>query len=272
MNRLSLEKRARILACLVEGNSIRGTVRLTGASKNTVVKLLSEVGAMCIWYMDEKFRDLTSTRVEVDEVWTYCWRKEYTVPAERKGEIGVGDVYVWTALDPDSKLLFSYLAGRRDSQHANAFMEDVASRLKGRVQICADGFAPYRDAIELAFAGNVDFGQVVKAFGNEPPGRRKRSSTACAAIARNTVTGNPQQISTSLVERQNLTMRQHMRRMMRRTTGFSRKFWNLEAALALHFAYYNLCRVHSSIRVTPAMEAGVETRIWELEDLVRLTL
>lgn len=275
MRRLSIEEQARILACLVEGNSIHSTSRLTGFARNTITKLISNLGWQCAYYLDEIFYNLPCTRVQLDEIWSFCKMKERRVPEELKGCKGFGDVYTWTALCPDTKLLFSYLVGKRDMEHAKFFLHDVASRLRNRVQITSDGFKPYMDAVEEAFGGNVDYAMVVKSYGgvrHGPNGPRKCRQRECSSIAITRVSGNPnpKDISTSLVERQNLTMRMGMRRFTRRTNAFSKKFWNLECAVAIHFMYYNFARIHKTLRVTPAMEAGIAKSVWSLEDIVRL--
>ena len=275
MRILSIEKQARILACLVEGNSIHSTSRLTGFARNTITKLISNLGWQCALYMDEAFRNLPCVRVQLDEIWSFCKMKERRVPDALKGQVGFGDTYIWTAFCPDSKLLFSFFPGKRDMEHAKTFLHDVASRLRNRVQLTSDGFKPYLDAVEEAFGGNVDYAMVVKSYGgvrHGPNGSRKCRRTECSSIAVSRISGNPDpaHISTSLIERSNLTLRMGMRRLTRKTNGYSKKFWNLECALAIHFIYYNFARIHHTLRVTPAMEAGIAKHVWSLEEIAAL--
>lgn len=274
MNKLDTKKRAQIIGCLVEGNSIRATVRMTGAAKNTVVKLLAEVGKACADYQDKVFHDLPCTKIQCDEIWSFCYSKEKNVPADHKGEFGYGDVYTWTAIDADTKLIPSYFVGRRDAQCAHAFMTDLASRLKSRVQLTTDGHKPYLQAVEDAFGGDIDYAMLVKTYGNpqSTTDQRRYSPAECTGTEKLTVCGKPdkKEISTSYVERQNLTMRMSMRRFTRLTNGFSKKIENLEAAVALHFMHYNFCRIHKTLRVTPAMEAGITDHVWTLEEIIKL--
>jgi IS1 family transposase len=270
MNRLSIADRARIVACLVEGNSIRATVRMTGFAKNTVTKLLVELGAACIAHHDATVRGLHSKRVQCDEIWSFVGAKMKNT-SEGKVAEGWGDVWTWTALDADSKLIVSYLVGQRGPRWANAFMEDVASRIDSRIQITTDGHRAYAEAVEGAFGMDVDYAMLIKLYGNDSfdtrysPGHVTGTQTAV-------LQGNPdpKHISTSFVERQNLTMRMGMRRFTRLTNGFSKKIENHIAAIALHFMHYNFCRVHKTLRVTPAMEAGLAHHVWTIEELVGL--
>ncbi len=271
MNRLTIEKRVAVLAALVEGTSIRATCRMTGAAKNTVQKLLLEVGAACAVYQDKHLRDLNSKRLQCDEIWTYCYAKAKNVPEGLKGQFGVGDVWTWVALDADSKLAVSWLVGLRDAEWANAFMQDVAKRVKGRVQLTTDGHNAYLQAVDDAFGTEVDYAMLVKLYGTAPEAGRY-SPPECIGCRRQKILGTPDKaaISTSFVERQNLTMRMGMRRFTRLTNAFSKKIDHLEAAVALHFMYYNFVRVHQTLRVSPAMEAGVTDRLWNLGDIVDL--
>jgi IS1 family transposase len=273
MNRLPLEKRAQILGLLVEGNSLRATTRLTGASINTVTKLLVDVGTACQAYHDEHVRGLTSKRVQCDEIWSFCYAKQKNIPEHLQGVPGIGDVWTWTAIDADTKLAVSWLVGGRDAEYAKAFMHDVASRLANRVQLTTDGHGPYLVAVEDAFGADVDFAQLIKMYGQVPDAEHRYSQPKCVGSRKEPFRGSPdpKHISTSYVERQNLTMRMHMRRFTRLTNAFSKKVENHAHAVALHFMFYNFCRLHKSLRVTPAMAAGVTERLWELEDLVRLT-
>lgn len=274
MNKLDTAKRAQVIGCLVEGNSIRATVRITGAAKNTVVKLLAEVGKACADYQDKVFHDLPCTKIQCDEIWAFCYAKEKNVPADHKGEWGYGDVYTWTAIDADTKLIPSYFVGRRDAQCAHAFMTDLASRLKHRVQLTTDGHKPYLQAVDDAFGGDIDYAMLVKTYGNpqSTTDQRRYSPAECTGTEKLQICGKPdkKEISTSYVERQNLTMRMSMRRFTRLTNGFSKKIENLVAAVALHFMHYNFCRIHKTLRVTPAMEAGLTDHVWRLEEIIAL--
>jgi IS1 family transposase len=271
MNKLSNSDRARIVSALVEGNSIRATCRMTGAAKNTVTKLLADMGAVCKAYHDEHVRNVRSKRVQCDEIWSFVGMKQAQVKTMEQMEEGMGDVWTWTALDADTKLIISYLVGQRGASWANAFMEDVASRVATRIQITTDGHRAYADAVEGAFGMDVDYAMLIKIYGNDSFDR-KYSAGDCIGTQTAVLAGNPdpKHISTSFVERQNLTMRMGMRRFTRLTNGFSKKIENHEAAIALHFMHYNFCRVHKTLRVTPAMEAGLSHHVWTVEELVKL--
>lgn len=274
MNKLTMEKRSQIISCLVEGMSIRATVRITGAAKNTITKLGLELGAACRDYQDKVFRNLTCKRIQCDEIWSFCYAKEKNVPKDHKGEFGYGDVYTWTALDADTKIVPSFLVGRRDAQYAYMFMLDLADRLKNRIQLTTDGHRAYLTAVEEAFGGDIDYAMLVKTYGSPQSvtDQRRYSPAECIGIEKLPICGNPDKknISTSYVERQNLTMRMSMRRLTRLTNGFSKKVENLEAAMALYFMYYNFCRIHQTLRVTPAMEAKVTDHVWSLEEIIDL--
>lgn len=273
MNKLSLQKRAQILALLVEGNSLRSITRLTGCSINTVTKLLVDVGAACLEYQDQAMRDLPCKRLQCDEIWAFCGMKQANVPAEHEGELGYGDVWTWTAICADTKLVPSFMIGKRDAEYATAFAEDLASRLKNRAQISTDGLRLYIDAVSDAFGDQVDYAQIVKLYGNEKQeGQRRYSPAICTGVKKLRVCGDPDaaQVSTSFVERQNLTMRMGMRRFTRLTNGFSKKLQNLEHSVALHFMHYNFGRIHKTLRVTPAMEAGIADHVWTLEEIAAL--
>jgi len=275
MNRLSTEKRARIISCLVEGNSIRATVRMTGAAKNTVSKLLVDLGQACREYQDKTLVNLPCKRLQCDEIWSFCYAKQKNVPEELQDVFGYGDVWTWTAICADTKLVPSWLVANRTAESANVFMKDVASRLKNRVQITTDGYKIYVNAIEKAFGCDIDYAMLVKIYGddNKPKDAQRKYSPANYVRAEMvSVQGKPdtKHISTSYVERQNLTMRMSMRRFTRLTNGFSKKIENLDAAVALHFMYYNFARVHKSLRVTPAMEAGISDHVWSLEEIAGL--
>jgi len=272
MNKLPLEKRAQIIRCLVEGNSIRGTARLCDCVKNTVSKLLIEVGEACAAYQDAHLRDLPCKRIQVDEIWSFVGKKQRRVTRLDDNE-RVGDIWTWTAICADTKLVPSWLVGLRDGGYAMAFMDDLASRLASRVQLTSDGHRAYLEAVEGAFGGDVDYAQLVKIYGAVPENAKGRYSPAeCTGIRKRQVEGNPDpnHVSTSYAERQNLTMRMAMRRFTRLTNAFSKKVENHAHAVALHFMYYNFARVHKSLRVTPAMEAGVSGHIWDVEEIVRM--
>jgi IS1 family transposase len=274
MNRLSIEARAQIIFLLVEGNSLRSITRITGKSINTVTKLLVDVGAACAIYQNEMLRKLTCKRVQCDEIWSFCEMKEKNVPKEREGE-QIGDVYTYTAICADTKLCASFLVGRRSVEHAQTFMADLSGRLAGRVQLTTDGFKSYQDAVEIAFGGNVDFAMLVKNYANpsaQVSAERRYSPSEFMRADKRVVCGDPdmKEVSTSYVERQNLTMRMSMRRFTRLTNGFSKKMYNLECAVALHFMYYNFGRIHKTLRVTPAMEAGISDHVWSLEEIAAL--
>ena len=273
MNKLSIEKRAQIINCLVEGNSLRSTSRMAGVSINTVTKLLVDVGKACVEYQDKTFQNLTCKRIQCDEIWNFCYCKEKNVPEEHKGELGYGDVYTWTAMCADSKIVPSFLVGRRDSECAKVFINDLASRLKNRIQLTTDGYKIYLEAVDNAFGGNIDYAMLVKVYEATPNDeQRKYSPVECTGAEVKRISGNPDKkyISTSFVERQNLTMRMSMRRFTRLTNGFSKKVENLFYSVAIHFMYYNFCRIHKTLRVTPAMEAGIADHVWSLEEIVDL--
>jgi IS1 family transposase len=275
MNRLSTEERAAIIRALVEGNSIRSTTRITGRSINTVLKLLRDLGAAATLFQDGALRNLTANRIECDEIWAFCYARPKNVPTEHEGEWGYGDVFTWVALDPDTKLVCTWLIGRRDAQDAQLFINDLAARLANRVQITTDGHRPYVDAIERAFGRDVDYAMLVKEYGVDPGADRP----APAVVVRQDVhvmAGNPDpdKISTSYVERQNLTMRMGMRRFTRLTNAFSKKVENHAAAVAIHFLYMNFGRPHKSLANpyprTPAMAAGLANHIWTCEEIAAL--
>jgi IS1 family transposase len=276
MNQLSVERRAAIVKCLVDGNSIRATCRITGASKNTVVKLLVDLGEMCSIYQDHVLRNLPTKRVECDEIWSFVGAKQRKVNAGARGD---GDVYTWTAMDADSKLMICWLVGRRSGEASRLFMADLASRLAHRVQITTDGFSRYLGSTERAFGWNgCDYAQLVKLFASEGTGRY--SPPVCIGAEKQWVMGNPDmdKVSTSYVERQNLTMRMGMRRFTRLTNAFSRKVENHAHAVSLHFMYYNFCRPHTTLTknhpnrypTTPAMSVGVTDHVWTVENVCDL--
>jgi IS1 family transposase len=271
MNRLTMTRRVAVVKALMEGCSIRATVRLTGVAKNTVVKLLAELGEACSSYQDAAFRNLSSKRVQCDEIWAFCYAKQKNVTDDMREEHpDAGDVWTWTAIDADSRLCLSWMVGDRNLPTAKAFMQDVASRLANRVQLTTDAYRLYLTAVDTAFEGDGDYAQLHKIYANEA--RNRYSPHACIGCRQIEVTGSPDpsHISTSYVERQNLTMRMSMRRFTRLTNGFSRKVENHAAAVALYFMYYNFGRVHQTLRVTPAMEAAITNHVWSVEEIVGL--
>lgn len=273
MNKLQTDKRAQILNCLCEGNSLRATARLTGASINTVVKLLIDAGNACTRYQDEVLRNLSCKRLQCDEVWAFCYAKDKNCTEEMKQK-GAGSVWTWAAIDADTKLIPCWYVGNRDAEAAYHFMHDLAGRLAHRVQLTTDAHRPYLQAVEDAFGTEIDFAQLVKIYGksfNDSPEARY-SPAQCMGARKAKIMGKPDyaHVSTSISERQNLTMRMGMRRFTRLTNAFSKKVENHEHAVALHFMHYNFCRIHKSLRVTPAMEAGVSDHVWSLEELANM--
>ena len=274
---VSREERGRIIRALVEGNSLRSTVRITGFVLNAITKLLVELGDACAAYEDEHLHDLRATRIECDEIWAFVAAKARNVPEEHRGEPGYGDVWTWTALDPDTKLMCSWLVGDRTAESALPFIADLASRLRNRVQITTDGFRPYVDAIELrAFGRDVDYAMLVKQYGTDPSEQRRFSPPVVLSEEVHVIQGapDPSRIGTSYVERRNLTMRMGMRRFTRLTNGFSKKLRNHAAAVSLHFFYMNWGRPHKSLANpyprTPAMAAGLADHIWTCEEIAAL--
>ena len=272
MNRLTTAKRVAVVAALVEGNSIRSTVRMTGVAKNTIVKLLAELGDACARYQNETLRNLPCARLQCDEIWSFVGAKDKNVPADKQGTFGIGSVWTWTCIDADTKLIPSWLVATRDAGAAFDFMQDVASRMSRRVQLTTDGHKPYLAAVEDAFGNDIDFATLVKIYGVDPQSERRYSPPVCLGCESKAITGSPdpKHISTSYVERQNLTMRMSMRRFTRLTNGFSKKLENHVAALALYFMWYNFGRVHQTLRVTPAMAAGKAEHVWTVAEIVGL--
>ncbi len=276
MNRLSIERRAQIIAMLTEGSSMRPTARMAGCSFNTVSKLLLDVGAACTEYQDRTQCDLRSTEVQCDEIWSFVGSKAKNVPDDRKDEFGVGDVWCWVAIDAESKLVPTWLLGERKTGDCIAFLDDLRDRLRYRIQLSTDAHASYKGAVGLVFAGDVDWAQVVKEYKstNVAPGRY--SPPACTGVHVRTQLGNPDlsKTSTSYIERQNLTMRMNMRRFTRLTNAFSKKLENHAAAVALHFMHYNFGRPHNTLKNpyprTPAMAAGIADHVWTPAEIVQL--
>lgn len=273
MNRLNIQDRARILGCLVEGNSLRATTRMVGCSINTVTKLLVDVGTACGIYQNDVLRNLPCKRVQVDEIWSFCYSKQKNTPPNMRG-LGKGDVYTWVAIDADTKLVPSWLVGTRDAEYAQVFIRDLAGRLANRVQLTSDGHKAYLRAVEDAFGSEVDYSMLVKIYGPADGNQQERrySGGQCHGTITGTVSGDPDpaHVSTSFVERQNLTMRMSMKRFARLSNGFSKKIENHEHAIAMHYMHYNFGRIHKTLRVTPAMEAGVADHVWTLEEIAKL--
>jgi IS1 family transposase len=270
MNRLSQEKRIRILSGLIEGCSLRTITRMVGVSINTVTKLLVDAGTACAAFHDEQVRGLKPKSIQCDEIWAFCGMKQKNVPAEKEGIFGYGDVWTWTAIDRDTKVIVSYFLGLRSPQDAAAFMLDLSARITNLTQLTTDGLGSYPDAVREAFGTMVDYAQLVKTYTNERPGEARYSPPKCNGSKKQSVIGfpDPDHICTSHVERSNLTMRMSMRRFTRLTNAFSKKAENLGHALALHFVYYNFCRMHQTLKTTPAKAAGLADRVWMLADLL----
>lgn len=273
MNKLDTTKRAQIVSGIVEGCSIRSISRMTGASKNTIVKLLVELGTACADYMDKNLANLSCKRVQVDEIWSFCYAKQKNVTAEIKAKnSAAGDVWTWIAIDADTKLIPSWIVGPRDGTTAQIFVNDLAKRLANRIQLTSDGLGVYLNAVEKAFYGHVDYAQLVKLYNDTSEGQKRYSPAEYIGCKTQGIDGypNPKHISTSYIERQNLTMRMSMRRYTRLTNAFSKKIENHVATLGIFYMHYNFVRIHQTLRVTPAMAAGVTDRLWSIEDLIEL--
>ena len=272
MNVLTVERRNQVLSALVEGNSIRSVSRMSGVSRNTIMTLLVAAGAACAAYQDKALRNLPCQRVQCDEIWSFCYGKDKNLPEDKKGVFGYGSVWTWTALDADTKLICSWMVGNRDAFAAREFIQDLAGRLDNRIQLTTDGPKVYLEAVAEAFGNDVDYAMLVKLYGEDLQGETRYSPAVCNGARKDVILGAPSKkhISTSYVERQNLTMRMHMRRFTRLTNGFSKKIENHVAAISLHFMYYNFVRIHQTLRVTPAMAAGVTDRVWDVADIVKL--
>ena len=271
MNKLNRTRQAQVIAALVEGNSINATVRMTGVAKHTILKLLADLGPACADYQDRTLRNLKCKRIQCDEIWQFCYAKAKNVPAEKRGQFGYGDIWTWVAIDAETKLVPSFMVGNRDAHNASMFIDDLAGRLASRVQLTTDGLRVYLEAVEGAFGCNVDYSMLVKLYASSQEETRY-SPAECIGCERKRVMGNPDpaHISTSYVERQNLTMRMSMRRFTRLTNGFSKKVENHAYAVAIHYMHYNFCRIHKTLRVTPAMEAGVAEHVWTIEEIIGL--
>lgn len=275
MNRLATERRAQILGMMVEGVSLRAISRMTGASLNTIVKLLADAGSACLDYQDRTLRNLTCKLIQADEIWSFVYSKQKNVPEEKRGQFGYGDVWTWTAIDAETKLIVSWYLGRRDADAALQFMTDLASRVTNRVhrvQLTTDGHHAYLSAVDTAFEREIDYAMLVKQYGTAPEAEKRYSPPICLGAERTEIRGrpNPEHISTSYVERQNLSMRMGMRRFTRLTNAFSKKLENHMHALSIYFMHYNFVRIHQTLRVPPAMAAGITDTLWSLEDIVRI--
>ena len=276
MNKISLERKAEIIRVLCEGNSIRSTARITDTAINTVIKLLREVGMACLGYQDKAMHNLTCQKLQCDEIWSFVYAKDKNVPNNHKGEFGYGDVWTFTAIDADTKLVPAWMVGQRTIECACDFVDGLKARLANRVQLTTDGHKMYLNAIEHAFGSEIDYAQLIKMYGQEKEGEKRYSPSECIGAEKHIVQGDPDMkaVSTSFVERQNLTMRMSMRRFTRLTNAFSKKLENHEYALALYFMHYNFVRPHKTLANpyprTPAMASGITSRIWTIEDIVRL--
>jgi len=272
MNRLPIAKRIQILSLLCEGNSMRSTSRLADVSINTVSKLLVDAGRVCAEFHDEKVRGVKARRVQVDEIWSFTYAKQKNVAGASKAPAAAGDTWTWTALDADSKLIVSWLVGGRDTDYAIAFMNDLRDRVSNRIQLTSDGHRPYLVAVEEAFGGDIDYAVLQKIYGQDANPEKRYSPAVCLGSKQETVCGapNPKHISTSYVERQNLTMRMHMRRFTRLTNAFSKKFENHMHMVALYTVFYNWTKIHKTLRTTPAMAAGLTERVWDMADVAAM--
>jgi len=270
MNRLDSAKRTQVVAALVEGNSIRATVRMTGVAKNTISKLLLELGAACSEYLNKTLVNLPCKPIQCDEIWSFVGAKQKNVTPKMPSTFG--DAWTFVAIEAQSKFVITWLVGSRDVGCATEFLQDVAGRLANRVQLTTDGHKMYLTAVPDAFANDIDYSQLVKVYGNDPESQRRYSPPVCIGCDKRTIIGDPdpKHVSTSYVERQNLTMRMQMRRFTRLTNAFSKKIENHIAAISLHYMHYNFCRIHQTLRVTPAMEAGLSSHVWSIEELLGL--
>ena len=272
MNKLPMNKRVQILAMLCEGSSMRSISRVCDVSINSVVKVLEDAGKVCMTFHDEKVQGVKSKRIQVDEIWSFTYAKQKNVPAAKSAPERAGDTWTWTALDADSKLIVQWHVGDRDGETAKFFIDTMASRLATRVQLTSDGHKPYLAAVEGAFGADVDYAMLIKHYGPSPEGPRRYSPAECVGITTKVIEGNPdpKHISTSYVERQNLSMRMHMRRFTRLTNAFSKKFESHVNMIALYTVFYNWVRIHKTLKVTPAMAAGLTDKLMNFEDIAAL--
>jgi IS1 family transposase len=269
MNRLNRTKQAQVIAALAEGNSIRSTERMTGVAKHTILKLIKEAGIACADYQDRTLRNLKCRRLQCNEIWQFVYSKSKNFPVDKRGTFGYGDVWTWVAIDADTKLVPSFMVGNRDAQSARIFIDDLAARLANRVQLTSDGLKVYVEAVEGAFGCDIDYAMLIKIYGASQEETRY-SPAECIGCESKIIQGRPdmKHVSTSYVERQNPTMRMQMRRFTRLTNGFSKKVENHAYALAIFYMHYNFCRVHMTLRVTPAMEAGITDHVWTIEEML----
>jgi len=269
MNKLPTAKRIQIVSAIVEGNSVNATSRMVGVSNNTVLKLLVDLGEACAAFQDKVFRNLKCQRIQCDEIWSFVGKKQKQVSEEERYTFGVGDVYTWVAIDADTKLVPCWHLGRRDAHAAMAFITDLSERLASRVQLTTDGHKPYLNAVEEAFGADIDYAMLIKLYAGGNAEETRYSPADCIGAHKEVISGRPDydHVSTSYIERQNLTMRMNMRRFTRLTNGFSKKIENHMHAIAIHYMHYNFCRIHKSLRCTPAMAAGVSNTLWSIEDM-----
>jgi len=272
MNKLPAESRAQVLQMMAEGLSLRAITRLTSISRTTLIKLLEDAGQAFSEYQDRVLMNLPCRRVQVDEAWAFCYAKQKNVPTAKKAPEGAGDIWTWVGLDADTKLAASFYVGGRDSEAAEIFINDLAKRLANRVQLTSDGHRPYLEAIEGAFGAAIDYATLVKVYGEAPEGQRRYSPAVCTGAHKHRVEGSPdpKHVSTSFVERQNLSMRMGNRRMTRLTNAFSKKAENHVHMMAVYFMHYNFVRLHQTLKISPAMAAGVTSKLWEMSDMVEV--
>jgi IS1 family transposase len=271
MNRLNTEKRARIISCLIEGCSLRATVRLTGFSRKGVARVMADVGEACAKYHDKVMVNLPCKTIQVDEVWSFTYCKQANIPEALKGD-DIGNTWTWIAIDADTKLVPAWFAGDRSAASAAHFIHDLKNRMANRIQLTSDGYRPYKEAVEDAFGAEVDYAMLIKLYGKQQGFESRYSPPTCIGVRRRRITGKPDRtlISTSFVERQNMTLRMQNRRFTRLTNAFSKTLENHKHSLAIHFVHYNFCRIHQTLRVTPAMEAGIAKHVWSVEEIAAL--
>jgi IS1 family transposase len=272
MNKLPSEQRAQALQMMAEGVSLRAITRLTGISRTTLIKLLEDAGEAFSEYQDRTLMNMNCKRLQVDEAWAFCYAKQKNVPTAKAAPEGAGDIWTWVGIDAQSKLVASWYVGGRDSEAAMIFMDDLAKRLANRVQLTSDGHKAYLDAVEGAFGGDVDYAMLVKIYGAAPEGQRRYSPAICTGAVKHRIEGNPdpKHVSTSYAERQNLNIRMGNRRMTRLTNAFSKKAANHAHMMAIYFMHYNFVRIHQTLKITPAMAAGVTAKLWEMADMVKV--
>jgi IS1 family transposase len=272
MNKLPAEKRAQVLQMMAEGVSLRAITRMSGISRTTLIKLLEDAGQAFSEYQDRVLVNLKCKRLQVDEAWAFCYAKQKNVPTAKAAPQGAGDIWMWVGLDADTKLVASWYVGGRDSEAAMTFMDDLAPRVASRVQLTSDGHRPYLEAVEGAFGSDIDYAMLVKIYGAAPEGQRRYSPAICTGAVKHRIEGNPdpKHVSTSFVERSNLSMRMGNRRMTRLTNAFSKKAENHAHMMAIYFMHYNFVRIHQTLKVTPAMAAGITPKLWEMSDMVKV--